>query len=459
MSRMKVVVWLVVLVLAACNLSQSDEPTPTLPTETPATLSCDTLVTRALEKANQSCNMIGRNQACYGNNLVRAEFQPNITLSFANSGDVVDVSTLRQLTTAPLDETQGTWGIALLKVQANLADTLPGQNVTFLLFGNAVLDNISPTMQAVVLKTGIASTTCESVPKSALMLQSPEGTQATMNINGASVTLGSTAYLTAEENSELTIATIEGSAIVSASNITRIVQPGAQVRLPLGGTDGLQVSGPPSEPEPYEIQEVIQAPLPLLERLVQVPQPIAPAPTSTSVPVQATTVCVPRQDWNFSYRVQAGQTLFQIAQLFGVSVNELQQANCITNPNQIQVGQQLRVPRQLATAVPSATVTTQATETLQPTLTSAPTAINPNLRADQSTINAGECTTIRWDVTNVSQVYFQGQPARGNSQEVCPTSDTTYTLLLVYENGQQAPFSVRVQVIVPQVTDDPDKIG
>jgi spore germination protein YaaH len=191
-----------------------------------------------------------------------------------------------------------------------------------------------------------------------------------------------------------------------------------------------------------------------LERQVQVPPPIAPVvPTNTSAAVPIVpTGCAPRADWNFSYSIQTGDTLFSIAQKFGVSLTTLQQANCIVDANQIQVGQVLRVPTQLATAAPQATVQ-QATT--QPTNTIAPTAINPNLRADSTQLKQGECTTIRWDVTNVTQVFFQGQPVTTTSQQVCPRADTTYTLLLVYQDGKQVPYSVRVLVALPQTTTEP----
>lgn len=453
MSRILALIILTLLVLSGCNLTQTSEPTSAPPTATTVVqLSCDELVTQALNRANNTCSTLGRNQACYGNNLVQAELQPGASSVFAATGDIVGVDSIRRLTTAALDEVNQVWGVALLKVQANLPDTLPGQNVTFLLFGDVALDNVTPDMRAVVLKTGVGSTTCANAPKSALLLQSPEGTQATMTINGASITLGSTTYLTAEQNQELEVATIEGSAVVSAANITRVVQPGAKVGIPLGGSDGLQVAGPPSEPEPFDAQIINSAPVILLERPVQIPSPVAPAPTATtSSPISVPTACIPRADWNFSYIVQAGETLFRIAQTFGVTLTELQQANCLNDPNQIQAGQVLRVPRQLATA--------QAT--VRPTNTVVPTPINPNLRADKSPILAGDCTIIRWDTTSVSLVYFQGQPTTVTNQRVCPTTDTTYTLLLVYQDGKQVPYTVKVQVILPTdaplVTDEPIK--
>ena len=90
------------------------------------------------------------------------------------------------------------------------------------------------------------STTCADAPESALLLQSPGGSQATLTINGANISLGSTAYLTAKQNSEMEVSTIEGSAVVSAFNTTRIVQPGAKVGIALGGADGLPSSRLPT---------------------------------------------------------------------------------------------------------------------------------------------------------------------------------------------------------------------
>jgi len=75
----------------------------------------------------------------------------------------------------------------------------------------------------------------------------------------------------------------------------------------------------------------------------------APTPTAASgmpnvgVPVQATALPP-------VYTVQSGDTLSAIAARFGIGVAALVQANGITNPNSLQVGQQLKIPSsQLAT--------------------------------------------------------------------------------------------------------------
>lgn len=54
--------------------------------------------------------------------------------------------------------------------------------------------------------------------------------------------------------------------------------------------------------------------------------------------------CTTRADWTSTYTIARGDTLYTIAQRYGVSVTDLAQGNCITNTNLIYAGQVLRVP-------------------------------------------------------------------------------------------------------------------
>jgi hypothetical protein len=111
---------------------------------------CPTIVQSALDATDVACDGTGRNQACYGNINLNAVAQEGIPeFDFDAPGDIVDVAGLQTLELEPLDAASDIWGIALMRLQANLADTLPGQNVTFLLFGdveirNAVETNVEP---------------------------------------------------------------------------------------------------------------------------------------------------------------------------------------------------------------------------------------------------------------------------------------------------------------------------
>ncbi len=103
---------------------------------------CPALVRRALDEVARACADLGRNSACYGYNRVDATFHEAQRADFfaepADRADLVEIETIQ---TAALDLEQSEWGIALLKVQANLPETLPGQAATFVLLGDTTLQS------------------------------------------------------------------------------------------------------------------------------------------------------------------------------------------------------------------------------------------------------------------------------------------------------------------------------
>ncbi|MFN8376895.1 MAG: SH3 domain-containing protein [Anaerolineae bacterium] len=106
---------------------------------------CPAIVSTALETVSDVCISVGRNQACYGNLRLRAAPQAGVEqFTFEQTGDLINLADLQTLQTTPLNIESGEWGIALLSLQANLPDTLPGQNVTLLAFGDVMLENAVP---------------------------------------------------------------------------------------------------------------------------------------------------------------------------------------------------------------------------------------------------------------------------------------------------------------------------
>ncbi|MGQ9837911.1 MAG: LysM peptidoglycan-binding domain-containing protein [Cyanobacteriota bacterium] len=84
----------------------------------------------------------------------------------------------------------------------------------------------------------------------------------------------------------------------------------------------------------------------LVERAVQVAQSVAGITEVDITGLQVT--CASTQPTEESYTVKAGDTLSAIAQRFYGDANaymRIAQANNISNPNLIQVGQRLRIPR------------------------------------------------------------------------------------------------------------------
>ena len=106
------------------------------------TETCSVVVQQALAEVDEGCAATGRNQACYG--YVSLEATPREGVQeflFDKQGDLANVADLDTLRLSALDLENDQWGIALLKLQANLPETLPGQNVTFLLFGDVEIQN------------------------------------------------------------------------------------------------------------------------------------------------------------------------------------------------------------------------------------------------------------------------------------------------------------------------------
>jgi LysM repeat protein len=101
-----------------------------------------------------------------------------------------------------------------------------------------------------------------------------------------------------------------------------------------GGAEGEATPEPAGEgegeaveatPEPAETEEATEA-----------PATQAPAASGDGCPA--------------TYTIQAGDTLFSIAQRCGLTVDQLASANGISNPNQLSIGQELTVPTGSGTA-------------------------------------------------------------------------------------------------------------
>ncbi len=98
---------------------------------------CPIIVREALQVVNEACQTVGRNSACYGHLSVEASPRGDQALRFEQSGDTVSLFDVAGLALSPLDEASGAWGVAVMRLQANLPETTPGENVTVLMFGDS----------------------------------------------------------------------------------------------------------------------------------------------------------------------------------------------------------------------------------------------------------------------------------------------------------------------------------
>ncbi|MCL4535960.1 MAG: hypothetical protein M1370_12470 [Bacteroidetes bacterium] len=116
-----------------------------------------------------------------------------------------------------------------------------------------------------------------------------------------------------------------------------------------------------------------------------------------------------------------------------------------------------------ATSVPSSTrpdaatatvavTRTEATSTAMATASPLPPA-GIDFAADPSTVDAGQCTVLRWRAENVSQVTLDEAPADvEGSRRDCPARTNTYTLRVTTLDGQTAQYSMTVTVRQPTST-------
>jgi LysM repeat protein len=107
-----------------------------------AQIDCPALVEQALTALSTNCNNLERNTACYGYFRVEATFADVQPVGFFTlPADRAPLQSLRTIRTAPLDLNTQDWGVAVMNLQANIPDTLPGQAVTFVLMGDTSVTN------------------------------------------------------------------------------------------------------------------------------------------------------------------------------------------------------------------------------------------------------------------------------------------------------------------------------
>jgi LysM repeat protein len=382
---------------------------------------CPAIVVTALETVDEVCSDTARNEACYGHNALLMVPRAGVTeVAFEQPGDITGLEFIEILQLEEMDVSNNTWGVALLKMQANLPDTMPGQNVTFLLFGDVMVtngvaaedDTLQP-MQAFYFNTGIGDQQCNQAPESGILIQTPEGTETVqLTANGVDIELGSTAFLqsTAEY---MDIFLLENQAVVSASSVSELVPAGDFIRIPLG-VDGKAI-GPPQPAMPYEDKDFSALPLSLLPREIVLLSADAAADAATDGQPPAVI-----------YTVKRGETLYSIGRCFETHHLDIVAANNIVDRGLIYVGQQLIVPTAEGTVPP--TVSNKACAL--PAYPAAPvTPVDPV--TDAPVVDSTVCD-LNW--------CYEGQPWVGQCDDPNPLMQDWQWTLGWYEACYEAGF-------------------
>ncbi|MCB9450135.1 MAG: hypothetical protein H6672_01780 [Anaerolineaceae bacterium] len=234
---------------------------------------CPVMVSDALAAVDSLCIGTGRNQVCYGSATLTTETQGGVTHLRLNApGDLVDAANIQSLQLTGVDEAAIEWGMALMKLQINLPETPPDQNVTFLLFGDVSLTSATSAtnegytpMQAFYFRSGMGDSPCAEAPESGILIQAPEGVDGVkLVVDEVRIQLGTTIFLQAAPGDALHVSVIEGQATISAFGETQTVPAGTRISVPIG--ENLAASGPPGALEPHA-QETIDGVLSMIERL------------------------------------------------------------------------------------------------------------------------------------------------------------------------------------------------
>lgn len=214
--------------------------------------------------------------------------------------------------------------------------------ILYVLIGDTTLENLDETVFD--LKMGEAQLLCEEQLPALLLVQSASPT--TLTVNDAEIAFeGRIALQLDLKLNVLFLLVLDGSAEVDGT----IVDEGFLMQALLA-EDGRGLASPWLGNRPFSARE--EAMLVSIEEIVAA----LPEGTAAATPMLPTVppTCTVRTDWP-TYRVGAGETLSQIAARTGSSVQQLAQANCISDANLIRQGQLLRVPRLPAVAAPTQT--------------------------------------------------------------------------------------------------------
>ena len=225
-------------------------------------VACQALIDRTIQASESFCDDTTTNTACYGNNTLRAELDPNANRRFSERGDRIPVDELRRLSASPLNLDNNEWGIAVFNVIANLPRSLPGETVTMVVFGNATLDNQSGQgggLESFYFSSELGQIVCEKIPFDGLMVTSPDGSGVRFAINGSELTLMGNANIKAVRNGEMEVSLYKGSARIVSNGEEQYFGAGQQVSIQLGGENGTQAISGPSEPEAISGEELTMA--------------------------------------------------------------------------------------------------------------------------------------------------------------------------------------------------------
>jgi hypothetical protein len=217
---------------------------------------CQVLIERAMQSSGDNCTNIDSNEVCYGNNTISASLIPGSGQTFGQRGDIIKVEELQSLSASPLNLASQEWGIAVFKVMANLPRSLPGETITMVVFGNTTLDKTAKNLETFYFSSDLGQIQCQKVPYDGIMITMPEGAGVKFTVNDAELTIMGNASLKATQNGSMEVSMYSGSAYIVSDGQGQVIGAGEVSSVPMGGSNGMSSTGPPSLPRTLSPEEL-----------------------------------------------------------------------------------------------------------------------------------------------------------------------------------------------------------
>jgi hypothetical protein len=221
---------------------------------------CGQVIQEVIARLDDVCTEIGSNQVCYGHLNVHAQpiaaLPENVTFQFEQVGDIAELAHLHWLALSPLDHEAGTWGVALMRLEA-----LPDQYVSLLFFGDVQVMNtalIDPQlaahylpMQSFYFQRGSQAAMCQDMPDSGVFIFLPEEAEGLeFHVNMVTLELASSAFLSLSDEQTLDVILLD-----APSESEEAASAGVRVRVPVD--EGALPIAPPQPEELVIIGELL----------------------------------------------------------------------------------------------------------------------------------------------------------------------------------------------------------
>lgn len=198
---------------------------------------CSEFLNLVLERVADACQNTGRNEICFGNVKISATPTEinNTEFEFSEVGDIESIFEISDVALSDLNIEEGTLGIALARIQANIPNTLPGQNVLAVFIGDVDSSFVGgETVTGFTFHAGIGrSNTCQEIPPSGVMIKTPPGLdlvdRASFTVNDTEIELGSTMFVWTPSEVETVGGLFNGHAWYTQNGVTVDMGAGSQI--------------------------------------------------------------------------------------------------------------------------------------------------------------------------------------------------------------------------------------